>query len=587
MDARIDRAEFQEIFKGRAIVLTDLPDGRSRSIAAQVNEAVGRGDATLYTKAEYRALFDALRAEDGAGDTLTLLNSSGESTATGLTVQEFLDVSIRAADFFDEAMYVAEVTGWPADHLLPDDPFDAPPGARLRVWRTDPLNPRHIPEPGPSGVLFTSGTFSLMNSGNRTKYVPKRSWKVNLDVGDDDDRVAGMSRLNLKAMYNDPSQMREAVAWHMFGVAGLPSPRHTFAKFALNSVYRGLFSVVEEVDRRFLKEHFGANDRGNLYKAYCGDLGCATLEDRDPGRDAGTAYRSRDPDDATYRLKTNEDDPAANTYDDLAEFIGRVNGARVSGGADMTGDTFRASIEDVFDVRAFLRWASVNILLGSWDNYFATPANYYLYNSGRGGSEKDFVARPYFTFIPWDYDNCLGIDYFGSSWQYTDLLDWPSATRPYWAKQGRPKTLSRIPLVTNLLANQDFVRYYLDHLEYLLDTHFNPQSVTALVGTPIPGGALEGVGLWQRVKQAAYLESDTPFGGPFTGRQFSNDEVYRSAFLQNELRKGEMVVIGIYHYTLMRYDRARAQLASLRVEHPSGSSGAAFPAVPAPLPQGT
>ena len=36
------------------------------------------------------------------------------------------------------------------------------------------------------------------------------------------------------------------------------------------------------------------------------------------------------------------------------------------------------------NVRAFLRWAGVNVLLGSWDNYFATPANYYLYNSGDG-----------------------------------------------------------------------------------------------------------------------------------------------------------------------------------------------------------
>ncbi|MGZ4649376.1 MAG: CotH kinase family protein [Kineosporiaceae bacterium] len=578
--------DFQDVFKGRAIVLTDLPDGRSRRIAEQVNEAVGRGDATLYTKAEYRALFAALGAEDG-GDTLTLLNASGERTATGLAVQQFLDVSIRAADFFDEAMYVVEVTGWPADHLFPDDPFDAPPGARLRVWRTDPADARHIPGPGPSGVLFTSTTFSLMNSGNRTKHAPKRSWKVNFDVGDDEDRVAGMSRLNLKAMYNDPSQMREALAWHMFAVAGLASPRHTFAKFALNGGYRGVFSVVEDVDRRFLREHFGANDRGNLYKAYCGDLGCATLENRDPGLGAGAAYRSRNPDDATYRLKTNEDDSAANTYDDLAEFIRRINGAGLAHGAD-GGDTFRAGLEDVFDVRAFLRWASVNILLGSWDNYFATPANYYLYNSGKRGGDKDFMAKPYFTFIPWDYDNCLGIDYFGESWQYADVLDWPGATRPYWAKQGHRNAVSRIPLVTNLLANQDFVRYYLDHLEYLLDNHFNPQSVTALMGTPIPGDDGEGPGgLWQRVKQAAYLEADTPFGGPFTGRQFSNDEVYRSAFLQNELRRGETMVYGVYHYTLMRYDRARAQLASLRRNHPSGSSGAAFPAVPDPLPRGT
>jgi hypothetical protein len=44
------------------------------------------------------------------------------------------------------------------------------------------------------------------------------------------------------------------------------------------------------------------------------------------------------------------------------------------------------------------------------------------------------------------------------------------------------------------------------------------------------------------------------------------------------------MVQGIYHYVLMRHDRARAQLASLRVQHPSGSSGAAFPAVPTPLP---
>ena len=35
------------------------------------------------------------------------------------------------------------------------------------------------------------------------------------------------------------------------------------------------------------------------------------------------------------------------------------------------------------------------------------------------------MRRPYFTFIPWDYDNCLGIDYFGTKWQYTDILNWP------------------------------------------------------------------------------------------------------------------------------------------------------------------
>jgi len=79
------------------------------------------------------------------------------------------------------------------------------------------------------------------------------------------------------------------------------------------------FSVIEQVDKRFLKDRFGANHRGNLYKAYCGDVGCATLEHRTGpgGDDSGRQYyRAGAGDNRTYRLKTNEDDPGASTYDD-------------------------------------------------------------------------------------------------------------------------------------------------------------------------------------------------------------------------------------------------------------------------------
>ena len=50
------------------------------------------------------------------------------------------------------------------------------------------------------------------------------------------------------------------------------------------------------------------------------------------------------------------------------------------------------------------------------------PSNYYLYNSGRHGAEHDFMGAPYLTFIPWDYDNCLGIDYSSTKWQYTNIV---------------------------------------------------------------------------------------------------------------------------------------------------------------------
>ena len=58
----------------------------------------------------------------------------------------------------------------------------------------------------------------------------------------------------------------------------------------------------------------------------------------------------------------------------------------------------------------------------------------------------------------------------------------------------------------NLLRNPHYRGYYLDHLEYLLDTQFSPGAIRGLIAPD------SGDGLWGRVRQAAYLESTTPYG---------------------------------------------------------------------------
>ena len=234
----------------------------------------------------------------------------------------------RAKDeFFSAGMHMFHVTGFPQQPGVLTSQAEAPQDARLEVWRTDPASSRHIGGPGAEGVAFGAQGFSLINSGNRTLHAPKRSWKITLERGAGP--LAGMTCINLKSMYNDPSQMREALAWRLFRHAAVPAARHTYAKLAFDATYYGLFSVIEQVDKRFLKDHFGDNDCGNLYKAYCGDVGCATLEHRagPDGDDSGRQYYRAAADDRTYRLKTNEDDRDASTYDDLAQFIRTINGA--------------------------------------------------------------------------------------------------------------------------------------------------------------------------------------------------------------------------------------------------------------------
>ncbi|MEV0114274.1 CotH kinase family protein [Streptomyces sp. NPDC050844] len=579
MDRTIDKGTFQDAFKNQAVVISGLPRGTEQRLATEANATAGPSDAALRTKAEFGVLYDLLLAEqaDAAADgRLVLLGVDGRITAIGQLVETLLNSRENKEEFFAQDMYQVKVTGWPRDVLTADEVMVAPPGARLTLARSAT----------PGDTLLATGAFSMVNSGNMTAHAPKRSWKVDLEIGESEDRLYGMERVNLKAMYNDPSQMREAVAWRLLDRAGIPAAQHTYATLSLNDRYMGLYSVIEQVDKKFLKDHFGKNSAGNLYKAYCGDVGCATLEHRtgtgggDDGRQYFTAGSVED--DRTYRLKTNEDDPAANTYDDLATLIRAVNGVQLPGGDDrFTSDAFRASVEQVLNVRAFLRWAGANVLLGSWDNYFATPSNYYLYNSGRLGEPRSFLDRPYFTLIPWDYDNSSGIDFFGTPWQYTDLLDWPAMTRNYCRITHAPHEVSHLPLFTNLLRHHDFCQYYLDHLEYLLDTEFGPERVAALIGAE---GSGRTDGLWQLISSAAYGESESPHGQPFTGRQFTNDEVYRAAYRQWELSRGSQFTHGIFHYTRMRYDHARQQLAELRKTYPNGASGAQFPGAMEVLP---
>ena len=410
----------------------------------------------------------------------------------------------RAKDeFFSADMYMFHITNFPQRPGVLTSKAKAPQGSRLDVWHTNPASDRHIPGPGAEGVTLSTPGFSLINSGNRTLHASKRSWKITLEhTADGADHLAGMTSVNLKSMYNDPSQMREALAWRLFRQAGVPSARHTYAKLAFDENYYGLFSVIEQVDKKVLNDHFGDNGHGNLYKAYCGDVGCATLEHRTgpDGDDSGRQYYRTADDDRTYRLKTNEDDHDAGTYDDLAQFI-RDHQRHEAG--RRRGPIRHRRIPRIrrrHHERTCLPQMGGPSTCCSAAGTPTTPPCPTTTSITPGGwaLEDDFMCSPYFTFIPWDYDNCLGIDYFGTKWQYTDILDWPSNTRHYW----RDRATSRIPLVQNLLRNRDYRQYYLDYLEFFLDSQFNPgafsQQIAAdsggrPVGPRMPG-RLSGVG---------------------------------------------------------------------------------------------
>jgi hypothetical protein len=487
--------------------------------------------------------------------------------------------------FFAEDMYFVRINGWDPKRMTPASMLEEQKvdGAEMLVFKTHAKSGAHCPdkEVTDADLVYKTKVFTVRTSGNLTNGTPKSSYKLSLDASDD--RLFKMKALNLKAMWNDASQMREGLAWRMFEKAGVAAPRHTYAKFCINDKYYGLYSMIEQVEETFLQDHFGTQD-GNLFKAYWTtengkdvDIGPADLTYRKSGTDdSGKQYFiESDVDRRTFRLKAGKDTSRL-TYDDLASFIRVLNGATLLGDAPAKFDTpaFKEQLERVFNVKGFLRWASLNMLLGAWDNYYATPANYYLFNSGHKANPGNLMAEPYFTWIPWDYDNSFGHDFFNTKWQFNDIIDFEAGTRNYY--QG--KKTANLPLIRNLLANQDYLKYYLDSIEFLVDNVFNEQSLMAMIGTEA------GPGLRARVQTAAFLEADGMDMAPHTGRQWTNNEVLNNGLLFNELTRGNFHADGILHYVRMRHDNVKDQLAKLRQRFPKGSSGATFPAKPEALP---
>ena len=91
METTVGKERFCDIFKGRVVVVTDLPAGHGRDLANRANESAGRGDASLRTKAEYLALFGLLLEDTGLGARhagLVLLDGTGQPTAAGRAVED-------------------------------------------------------------------------------------------------------------------------------------------------------------------------------------------------------------------------------------------------------------------------------------------------------------------------------------------------------------------------------------------------------------------------------------------------------------------------------------------------------------------
>lgn len=229
-------------------------------------------------------------------------------------------------------------------------------------------------------------------SGKKT--CTKLSLKVKINWDDPGDEFLGVRKIQLHAMNNDPSQMRERVGYHLMREMGVAAPRATHARVVVNGEYIGLFALVENIDGRFVRANFD-DGSGNLYKEVWPFAFTGSLNSRGsyvPGEEAVT-----DEEKFLSSLRTNEDDAGDASL--IREFANEL----------LNSENPAAVVREFMDVELLMNQLAVDRTIRHDDG----PFHWYceLVVEDLCGNHNFFFyedpSRSKITMIPWDFDNAF------------------------------------------------------------------------------------------------------------------------------------------------------------------------------------
>ena len=206
----------------------------------------------------------------------------------------------------------------------------------------------------------------------------KYSFKIDFNKYQDDLNFLGLTKVNLQNCAADPSMLREAISYQLFREVGIACPLTGWASIATEIdgevELRGLYSVVEQVDEKFLKRSFGEAD-GLLVK---------------PSAFTAFPYLGESWDDyeSFYNPKTESSPEQQQRIIEFAKLIHEGD-----------QEEFNSQIREYLDLDNFLSFLAVNAMLSNLDSFLGGSQNYYAYLS----PETNKIL-----FIPWDLDHSFG-----------------------------------------------------------------------------------------------------------------------------------------------------------------------------------
>ncbi|KPZ54370.1 Inner spore coat protein H [Pseudoalteromonas sp. P1-13-1a] len=278
-----------------------------------------------------------------------------------------------------------------------------------------------------SVAIRTKGGSSLSSVANSSS--DRYSFKVDINEYVSGQTFFGLKKFTLQNSFNDPSYMREVIAYELMDEMGVPTPEHAYVNFYVNGELFGLYLMVEAVDGEFVEKHF-ANSNGDLYKP--------------DGTGSDLLWLGDDIQNYTdINLQTNEESTDNGAFINFVESLDK-------------GET------STIDIDTLLRYMSVSTSLSNLDSYHGPLAhNYYIY-------DDDGV----FSILPWDFNESFGT--FNMNCNGVDV-------RELYIDEPVSGALSERPLIANVFAEQNNLDTYHSYLTQLINGSLSSDTFNARV----------------------------------------------------------------------------------------------------------
>ncbi len=229
---------------------------------------------------------------------------------------------------------------------------------------------------------FTAEEISINGTAFPTAGIKKRSWcgsysqswpSLSIDLARETEgnkeiakNLFGTSKLTLSNSIQDPSLVRQCLAYRVFAAAGVPVPRCNFAHIYVNDTDYGVYVNLEAYDKTFIEENFGM-PLGNLYE----------FEKEDMRADFDQRFEFH-----------RENFGGEESIDDLQQFIAALDNVGKDGWSPAEE---RMNLDEVMNF-----WAG-EILLSHWDGFMGNINNSYAFFDGEGRVH----------LLPWGTDQVL------------------------------------------------------------------------------------------------------------------------------------------------------------------------------------